>query len=493
MGIMIVCVISMLSYLGKVSEFTNFIMVVVTFGMTVAIKLFVNQYIEKEQYELINILSTIDIVKLIILMFYLYFEMVHKVMGIEMQRFILEYNVIDGILLICLRMMLEDKRCFNVRLQYVLGIIGISILGCRLLPNTQLAEQRHIVNVLNFCIVCLSCEKWYRKKSKAFGVADSFLGMYLIFYAVQLLFIVLKKGISFKFYPTISILSFAKAVVLFCFAYHICLSEPWFKRIKALNDAELLIKEQEEACSMIVNLSHELKTPVNIIRSALDLLILDYNQDEQVLKRIRAVKMDCNQIMNIIQDMIDIQKIKGHHTQVKYKVYNLVEVVESVVDVFTEEIDTCQIVFNPIEEEIYQKVDLALIQQCFVLLFGMLCTKKNENMFYIEMGKMNNEEQYLVIQHPRVGELYQLSKCIPKENKEHSEIAGILTLQLIEYLLKQHHATMQYEKMNDILQIRMIFPSCNLTSDEWIDEMSLAVLRDQVKGRDIEGLSINWQ
>lgn len=284
------------------------------------------------------------------------------------------------------------------------------------------------------------------------------------------------SSISFMF-------QFLHVFYLFYCAFGVCIASPWEERMHALNEAEEQINEQSKNCDMIVNLSHELKTPVNVIRSALDIFILDFEEDEMI-QEVKELKKDCNIVMNIIQDMIDIQKINGHHIVLKYQTYNLVEIIENVMDAFAEELVESQLIFNPQEEEMNQVIDGIFMQQCFMLLFGILIQHDMTKKLYVEIRE-EHEEALISIRIVNANityleKLYEEMNALSKEDKRVEDVANMLTLKLIYAILALHNSTIVFDSKNTEKELWIYLRRKEEGEVVWLDDRSVAVLNDQI-------------
>ena len=97
---------------------------------------------------------------------------------------------------------------------------------------------------------------------------------------------------------------------------------------------KLLIFEQE----FIANITHELKTPLNVIFSAVQLFSMYFNSggslDENknsVIKYIDSIKQNCYRLSKLINNIVDSSKIKAGYFQLKLSNNNIVEIVEEIV------------------------------------------------------------------------------------------------------------------------------------------------------------------
>jgi len=104
--------------------------------------------------------------------------------------------------------------------------------------------------------------------------------------------------------------------------------------IKANIVMEKALKSQEE---IFANISHELKTPVNVISSTVQLFNMYYNdgsldkRKESITKYIGSMKQNCFRLSKLIDNIVDISKIKAGFFQLNLSNNNIVEVVEEIV------------------------------------------------------------------------------------------------------------------------------------------------------------------
>jgi len=97
---------------------------------------------------------------------------------------------------------------------------------------------------------------------------------------------------------------------------------------------EKALKSQEE---LIVNISHELKTPLNVIYSTVQLLKLYYSNGsldenkDSVIKYIDSMKQNCYRLTRLINNIVDTSKIEAGYFVLNLSNNNIVEVIEEIV------------------------------------------------------------------------------------------------------------------------------------------------------------------
>ncbi|MDP4145350.1 MAG: ATP-binding protein [Bacillota bacterium] len=102
------------------------------------------------------------------------------------------------------------------------------------------------------------------------------------------------------------------------------------KNIELLNETREYNKLITE---FFTNISHELKTPLNVIFSALQVLdILNKNnhQDEKLDRYTRIMKQNCYRLMRLINNLLDIARLDSGFLNLNLENYNIVEVVEDI-------------------------------------------------------------------------------------------------------------------------------------------------------------------
>lgn len=279
------------------------------------------------------------------------------------------------------------------------------------------------------------------------------------------------------------IFAFSQSLILFISAYAYNIKEPWKEKRMAMDQVTMQLDNQQKNCETIVNLSHELKTPVNVIKSALTLLSIDYEQDE-IMEEINANKLRCQEIMNIIQDMIDIQKIKTKLIQLHVEKYNLVELLENVVEAFALEKYPNRLIFDPAEEEIFSYVDGEGCQQAFMLLLGYLLKQGQDEKIFICIEE--NEEGYIMnhICSHAVGQ-FQWRKKYLEEGKDEEEtlVADNLTVQLILSLITMANGDIVFNRDENSTEMTICIKQVIMGEEKWIDTENLQILREKIRCR----------
>ncbi|PAB57221.1 ATP-binding protein [Anaeromicrobium sediminis] len=112
------------------------------------------------------------------------------------------------------------------------------------------------------------------------------------------------------------------------------------KKRKIAEEEQRLLKETLEyerlKTELFSNISHEFRTPLNIILGSIQLLNSTYNNNSQGLnyryykKYSDIMKQNCYRQIRLINNLIDITRIDSGFLKMKFKNHNIVEVVENI-------------------------------------------------------------------------------------------------------------------------------------------------------------------
>lgn len=143
---------------------------------------------------------------------------------------------------------------------------------------------------------------------------------------------------------------------------------------KKLNEAIEVDRLKTEFFS---NLSHELKTPINLIFSTVQLMEFEVKgkslEDElNIGKRIRVLRQNCKRILRLVNNLIDITKMDSGYFKLDLSNVNIVSIVEditlSVVDFVRDK--NINIVFDTEVEEKIMAVDPDAIERIILNLLS---------------------------------------------------------------------------------------------------------------------------
>ena len=478
-------------HIAHVDSVFNLLLIFASIGLCITSKMILNKEMVRVSYLIINILISNGIIKLTVLGYCNFNKMKYMQANISyeaLKNHLLVTNVlqisslfiISGLVMAKIKHALELWKALNVVCICLLVVINKYTISW-IEPINQLVKCAFTIGLCGL----LGLDKWWRKKLPELPKEDiCFYKLFLVICALRMLIEMSTILTNMQFDRTLTILLFSEWVLLFIYCYLTCVVNPWKNKKRLLVEARSNMVFQQEQSEHIVSLSHELKTPVNVIRSAFDLILLDEEIESNIRQELSTLRAVCNEIMNIIQNMIDVQKIEGKHISGKFQVYNIVEVVENVIDAFGGQTQ-CELLFNPLEEELFQEVDIYLFQQSFMLLMSLLIKEECAGQIYIEFGKTydKNKGVTLKIQHERIVFLEGVSNDLDELRMRKEDEMELLTMQLIKLVCKLHGISMQYHLQEEKSILELVFPICHKQSEEWLDEENIALLKEQIKAR----------
>lgn len=181
------------------------------------------------------------------------------------------------------------------------------------------------------------------------------------------------------------------------------------KKILVFNDITEIIKQREEIVKLekrindenikdefYSNISHELRTPINVIYSALQLNDIYLKNDEvnKIDKNNNIIKQNCLRLIRTVNNFIDSNKLSEGFLDIEKSVYNIVDIIENVVlscDFYMKLRET-KLIFDPQYEEIYFYCDKSYIERIMLnILSNSLKYGKYKGNIYVMVKVENNE------------------------------------------------------------------------------------------------------
>lgn len=157
---------------------------------------------------------------------------------------------------------------------------------------------------------------------------------------------------------------------------HILSKRKYQKRIlKAMEEAEEANKIKSH---FIANISHEIRTPVNVILSAVCLLEMNKKSDKD---KLTIIKNNCFRLVRLISNVIDVGKVEIGDINLKLVHINIVNFIESLVNSILPyaEHKNLSVVFDTTEEDVIMRVDPNKIERTILNLLSNAIKFSNED------------------------------------------------------------------------------------------------------------------
>ncbi|WP_075825760.1 sensor histidine kinase, partial [Clostridium perfringens] len=134
------------------------------------------------------------------------------------------------------------------------------------------------------------------------------------------------------------------------------------------------LEEEHIKGEFFTNICHELRTPINVISSALQLnnLNIENKNLNSIERNNLVIKQNCLRLIRTINNFIDANKISEGQIETNIMVLNIVEVVENILDASAEYINKKKInfIFDPDFEEIFIAIDSEFLERIILNLLS---------------------------------------------------------------------------------------------------------------------------
>lgn len=221
------------------------------------------------------------------------------------------------------------------------------------------------------------------------------------------------------------------------------------KKLKEKNEYSRLRTE------FFANLSHELRTPVNIIFSTIQLMELELSGSEDVCdkvqRRMGVMKQNCNRIIRLVNNLIDITKIDSGYLKLEKGDYNIVNIVEDITISVAEYMENkqVQLIFDTESEESYVNLDPNAIERIMLNLLSnsIKFTKPGDNIYVDiydrdEVVEIAVKDTGIGIPKDKLDLIFDRFRQVDKSLNRNHEGSGI-GLSLVKSLVKMHQGEIQ--------------------------------------------------
>lgn len=146
----------------------------------------------------------------------------------------------------------------------------------------------------------------------------------------------------------------------------------------------------KEKTEFMSNISHELRTPINIFYSTIQLLDMSLSKSDKDFKVIykkyrRTLHVNCKRMLRLINNVVDISKIETGILKGKFDYYNLIAIVEDVTlsVVNYAQLKSINIQFDTNNEEFITKCDPSMMERALLNLLSnaIKFTPENKNIY----------------------------------------------------------------------------------------------------------------
>ena len=134
------------------------------------------------------------------------------------------------------------------------------------------------------------------------------------------------------------------------------------------------LEEENIKGEFFTNICHEIRTPINVINSALQLnnINIEAKNLSSIERNNLVIKQNCLRLIRTINNFIDANKISEGHIESTVMVLNVVEAVENILYASSEYISKKNInfIFDPEFEEIFIAIDIEFLERIILNLLS---------------------------------------------------------------------------------------------------------------------------
>ncbi|BCZ43949.1 hypothetical protein psyc5s11_00160 [Clostridium gelidum] len=217
-------------------------------------------------------------------------------------------------------------------------------------------------------------------------------------------------------------------------------------------------KTQED---FILNISHDLRSPLNIILSILQCYKNEYkdmNKGNQCLEHMESIKRNGYKILKLINNLIDTTKLEKKHYNIKRENLDIINLIEwniSSIDKYAKQ-KNIALVFDTNVEECTMAIDAEAIDRIIMnLISNAIKFSKPGSSIYINTWKSINQIIISVrdegIGIPEDEQNTIFNRFIQSsKNKRHENSGSGIGLDLVKYLTKAHNGSIELKSEENI-------------------------------------------
>ena len=253
------------------------------------------------------------------------------------------------------------------------------------------------------------------------------------------------------------------------------------------------LKSQEE---FIVNISHELKTPLNVLSATVQLFSMYCNSGSleemkgSIIKYIDSMKQNCYRLSKLINNIVDSSKIQTGFFELHLSNNNIVEIIEDVVMSVTNFTDSkgLNIIFDTDTEEKIIACDPEKIERVVLNLISNATkfSDKGDEIFIdvkdkSEFVEMSVKDNGIGIEEKNLDAIFDRFKQVDKSLSRNSEGTGI-GLSLVKSIVELHGGHIYAEsEVGKGSKFIVRIPSTNVSHENVIHSNKISSKNESIK------------
>lgn len=214
---------------------------------------------------------------------------------------------------------------------------------------------------------------------------------------------------------------------------------------------------EEMKDEFLTNITHEFRTPINIILSTIQLISSSLENNtykiEYLNEHIKYLKRNSNRLLRLVNNLIDITHIKNGCHELNMKNYNIIELVENVCNtvIDNEENNDINIIFDTDCEEVIMGCDENEIERVILnLLSNAVKYSFTKNPIIVSIKSNTNNVKISVKDHgvgipkDHLETVFERLTRVDNNLTRDNEGSGI-GLTIVKYLVNLHHGKIEVE------------------------------------------------
>lgn len=248
--------------------------------------------------------------------------------------------------------------------------------------------------------------------------------------------------------------------------------------IKAKNKMKEALKLQDE---IFTNVTHELKTPLNVIYSTIQLMEMYWENGsieankEKIHNEIKIIKQNCYRFMRLINNIVDSSRIKSGFLKLCLSNKNIVEIVENIVQSISQYVKGkgINIIFDTNTEEKIIACDTHKIEKIMLnLISNAVKFSDRENTIYVGVLDKNDTVEISVrdngigIEKKHFDKIFERFYQVDKSLSRNAEGCGI-GLSLVKSFVEMHNGKISVDsEFGEGTIFKIELPSRIIEADE---------------------------
>ncbi|WP_042274313.1 sensor histidine kinase [[Clostridium] dakarense] len=227
--------------------------------------------------------------------------------------------------------------------------------------------------------------------------------------------------------------------------------------IKAINESNEANRLKSYFMS---NITHELRTPITVIMSVMQLTKSKYKNNGYVLdeNNVQLVDINCNRLLRLINNIIDAEKYESSELNLELENVNIVLLIEDIVESIVPFVKAknLDIIFDTTDEEIIMAIDINKIERIILnLISNAIKFSKDRGTVYVNLEKDDNtlkisiKDEGIGISKIDLEKIYDRFVQLDTTTTRKNEGSGI-GLTIVESFVKSHNGKISVEsKINE--------------------------------------------